>query len=170
MNICSTPYTHTHSLKTMANVKYSDEEQQTFIEMAQTIGISRAMRELGYPNSWATANAWIKARGIEITVDSLKQKAAQMNQWYQDEELLLVAQAGMDRIYEQLQENDLAPDDIKKLSESFQKVANTWLLIKGKSNSIVEKRSVGEMDLEIKRIIAEEEQRNMETAQELLNS
>lgn len=141
----------------MSNKSYSDEEIETFITTASDVGIARAQRELGYPNSWATANRWIKSRGIEITVDSLKSKSAEFNQWYDTEETLIIAQAGMDRVYETLMEQNLLPDDQKKMAEAFQKYANTWMLLKGRSTNITETRSVGELNLEVQQIIEEEE-------------
>jgi hypothetical protein len=144
----------------MANVIYTDEQIDTFIETAKEIGIGRAQRELGYPNSWATANRWVKARGVTITVDSLKQKAAEMHDWYDTEEALLVTQAGMDRVHEALVEQELDADSIKKLGEAFTKFANVWMTLKGKATNINETRSVGELDAEIQKIIDEENARN----------
>jgi hypothetical protein len=144
----------------MPGKSYSDEEMDIFIQEAQDVGIGRAQRNLGYPNSWATAHRWITARGIKIDVDSLKARSKSFNEWYETEELLLVAQAGMDRIHESLHESVLTPDEIKKLAEAYQKYANTWMLLKGKSTNINEHRTVGEMDMEIKKIIEEENMRN----------
>ena len=150
--------------------KYTDIEIEEFLELAAEIGIGRAKRQLGYPSSWATAQKWVKARGIEITVDSLKQKAAQMHDWYETEEALLVAQAGMDRVHEALMEDDLDPDQVKKLSEAYQKFTNTWMLLKGKATVVNENRTVGELDLEIQKIMEEEAQRNRDIENDVRNS
>lgn len=148
----------------MSKVAYTDNQIEEFIEMAKDIGIGRSMRELGYPGSWATANRWITARGLTIDVDDLKQRSAAFNQWYKDEEVILVAQAGMERVHEQLVEKDLDADSIKKLAEGYQKFANTWLTVKGKVTSISESRTVGETDMEIKKMIAEMEELDKQQA------
>lgn len=140
--------------------KYEDKQVEDFIELATEVGISRAMRELKYPNSWNTANNWLKARGITVTVDSLKASAAATREWYKDEEALLVAQAGMERVYEKLVEEDLDADSMKKLAEAYQKYANTYLLLKGKATDIKENRETSEMDLEIKNLIQQQENMN----------
>lgn len=147
----------------MGRINYSDEQIEEFIEMAQDIGIGRTIRELGYPNSWATANRWITARGLKVNVDALKQRSAEFNQWYKDEEVILVAQAGMERVNEYLVEKDITPEDMKRLADSYAKFANTWLLVKGKANNINESRSIGETDLEIKKMIAEMEELDKQT-------
>lgn len=140
----------------MARINYSDEEINDFLETAQDIGIGRAIRQLGYPNSWGTAQRWAQARGIKVEVDDLKAKSKSYHDWYRTEEALLVAQQGMSRVYEQLQEADLDPDGQKKLAEAFQKYANTWLLLHGKANSISEKRETTQQDLEIAELLRAE--------------
>jgi len=151
----------------MANNVFSDKQIEEFISLAVEVGISRAMRDLGYPGSWSTAKRWCDARNIEITVDSLKASAAAVREWYKDEEVIRVAEEGMNRVHEQLVEKELDADSMKKLSESYQKFANTWLLVKGKSTSINESRSVGEMDLEIMKIIEEENKRSNDLMDEV---
>lgn len=140
--------------------RYDDEEIAEFLELATEIGIARAIRQLGYPNSWGTAKRWADARGITITVDDLKAKSKEFNDWYDTEELLIVAQAGIQRVNEQLQEADLTPDEQKRLSEAFQKYVNTWSLLKGKATTITETRQSDGMDLEIVDLLNEERARN----------
>jgi hypothetical protein len=140
--------------------RYNDEEQAIFLELAQEIGIARAIRQLKYPNSWGTAKRWADARGIVITVDDLKAKSKEFNQWYETEELLIIAQDGMQRIHEQLQEADLTPDEQKRLAEAFQKYANTWNLLKGRATNITETRQSDGMDLEIVNLLNAEIARN----------
>ena len=139
---------------------YNDEEQTQFIELAKEIGIGRAMRELGYPKHWATGRAWCEARGIKITVDSLKSAAAQAREWYKDEEVLTLAEAGMDRIYTDLQEKDLSADEIKKLSEAYKKFADTWFALKGKAQTVTENRTTSPIDLEVSQLVKELEAQN----------
>jgi hypothetical protein len=144
----------------MAKISYSDKEIAEFLEVAQEVGIAKAIRQLGYPNSWGTGKKWADARGITIEVDDLKAKAKEFHQWYETEELLIIAQDGMQRVHEQLQEKDLTPDEQKRLAEAFQKYANTWNLLKGRATNITETRSSDGMDLEIVDLLNEEKARN----------
>lgn len=144
----------------MTNIKYTNEQRAEFLELAAEIGISRALRKLGYPNTWATGKRWLENAGIEIPLDEIKAQAQAHNDWYKTEDMLLVAQEGIQRVYEELQRSDLSPDEHKKMSESFQKYANTWLLLQGKANSINETRHKDTADLAIMDLINEEKMRN----------
>lgn len=146
----------------MANFKrYSDEEITHFLEVAKDEGIGKTIRTLGYPTSWSTAHRWVKARGIEVPLDEIKQKAKAFHDWYETEELLVVGQETLSRISEKVTTDDsLTPDDLKKLSESYQKVANTWLLLQGKANNISENRKTDTTHLEIMDMLNEEVARN----------
>lgn len=120
---------------------YSDEQINGFLELAQEVGITRAKRELGYPNSWGTAKRWADLRGVEVNVDEIRQKAAVSREWYKTEEVLTVAQEGMQRVYQELVENSsLTPDDQKKLAEALQKHFNVWSAAQGKAQTITETR------------------------------
>ena len=141
--------------------RYSDEEQAAFLEHAQDVGIGRAIRDLGYPNSWATAKRWADSRGIEVEINTLKQKAKSYDLWYTDRDALLVAEEGMERVSEQLREKNLEADEIKKLAEAYQKYANTWLLIQGKSTNITESHHKDAADLEIFDIINKEKAKDL---------
>lgn len=126
---------------------YSDQEINNFLELAQDIGITRAKRELGYPRSWNTAQRWAKLRGIEVAIDDLKAKSKEFHDWYKTEEVLLVAQEGMNRVYLELVENNtLTPDDQKKLAEALVKHYNVWANIQGKATSINETRKSDDID------------------------
>lgn len=146
----------------MSYKKYSDQEIDQFLEVAKDIGIGRAIRKVGYPDSWGTANRWAKARGIEVTVDDLKAKSKEYHDWYNTEEALLVAQEGMARVHEMLTEQDLDADSQKKLAEAFQKYANTWLLLQGKANAISESRTKDSTDIELLELINEQKMKNAE--------
>lgn len=144
----------------MTGKSYSDEQRAEFLEVAAEIGITRAMRKLKYPAGWATARDWVKAAGIEVPLDEIKAQAKAHHDWYQSEELLIVAQEGIRRVHEELQASDLTPDEHKKLSEAFQKYSNTWLLLQGKANSISETRHKDAVDLDIMDLINAENARN----------
>lgn len=140
-----------------------------FLELMSEIGISRAMRQLGYPASWATGKSWADAAGIEVPLDEIKAQAKAHHDWYQTEDMLLVAQAGVLRVSEELQRTDLTPDEHKKMSEAFQKYANTWLLLQGKANNINETRHKDSMDVGLMELLSQESQRNDELDKEAMS-
>lgn len=147
-------------------MNYSDEQRAEYLQVAAEIGITRAMRKLKYPNSWATAKSWIEAAGIEVPLDSIKAQAKAHHDWYQTEDLLVVAQEGIQRVHLELQQSDLTPDEHKKLSEAFQKYSNTWLLLQGKANNISETRSRDALDMDIMDLINAENAKNTLIEQE----
>ena len=144
----------------MGNKTYDDVQKADFLELASEVGISRAIRKLGYPNSWATGQRWMEQAGIDIPLDEIKAKAKAHHDWYETEDMLLIAQEGLQRVHLELQVSDLTPDEHKKLSEAYQKYANTWMLLQGKANSITETRSKDSMDLGIMDLLNEEKARN----------
>ena len=146
----------------MGNFKrYSEEEIVAFLEVAKDEGIGKTIRTLGYPTSWSTAYRWVKGRGIEVPLDEIKQKSKAFHDWYETEELLIVGQETLARISEKITTDDsLTPDEIKKLSEAYQKTANTWLLLQGKANNISESRKTDGTHLEIMDMLNEELARN----------
>ena len=124
----------------MANIKYTEEEILTLVTLAQEVGVGRAIKELGY-GSYPTVKRWAAARGLELDVDPIKQKASRTNQWYKEEEKRVVAEAGLQRIYEYLDTNELSegaltPDDIKKLADGVKRLVETLALIDGKPTEI----------------------------------
>ena len=135
--------------------RYSDEEQTIFVELAQEIGIARAVRELGYP-TYTAGMLWVKKRGVEIPKSDIMAVARQYSQFYSTEDLLAAVDAGMGVVEELFAQADNA-DDVKKLAEAMQKLANTRLLLEGKANSITEKREVSPVDLEIQHLIEQEQ-------------
>ena len=133
---------------------YTDEQKADFCSLAQEIGIGRAIRELGYP-SYPAAAAWMKARGIEPNVDTAMQQMKQWHTFYQVEDMLMAIDNGMS-VVEELYATVQTADEAKKLAEALQKLANTRLLLEGKSTSISEKRETTQQDLEIAELIRQE--------------
>lgn len=149
----------------MANSKYTEHQITEFLEIAQEIGITRTMRDLGYPKSWATAKTWADSRGIEVATDDLKARAAGTREWYKTEEILLVAQQGFNRVYEELVSNlNLTADDQKKLADALKKHYEVWASAQGKATNINENRSTETLDGHIQELI------NMERAKNHLKS
>lgn len=142
------------SLRNMGIKSYTDEQKADFCSLAQEIGIGRAIRELGYP-SYPAAAAWMKARGIEPNVDTAMQQMKQWHTFYQVEDMLMAIDNGMS-VVEELYATVQTADEAKKLAEALQKLANTRLLLEGKSTSISEKRETTQQDLEIAELIRQE--------------
>lgn len=147
----------------MTNRKtYTDTEINEFLELAQEVGITKAKRELGYPNSWATAQRWAKVRNVEIPVDEIMAKAAGTREWYKAEEVMTVAQEGFNRVYDELVNNSsLMPDDQKKLAEALQKHYNVWASAQGKAQVITESRTTDTMDAHLQELLNMEKAKNM---------
>lgn len=148
--------------------RYTNEEQEAFIEIAKTEGISRTMRELGYPNSWATANRWFEGRSLKAPVVSeVHAMANAMKEAYDEKAKLAIGQQGLERLMEMLNKENLTPDDMKKLSEAYQKYVNTMNLIDGKSTNINETRTHFTEDIELNNLLAEQEALNEEKSNKI---
>lgn len=120
----------------MPGRKYTNEEKQEYLELASEIGHSRAMRELGFPKHWNTANTWAKEHGVTIALDELKQKASDFNQWYQTEDLLITMQEAIARGREFiLEDRDLNADGYKKTVEGMKRAIETMQLLQGKATT-----------------------------------
>lgn len=144
--------------------RYTDEMIDEYLALAQEVGLTKAKRELGYPSSWATGKRWAEVRGIEIPVDDIMAKAAATREWYKQEEVMVVAQEGFNRVYSDLVGNDnLTPDDQKKLAEALQKHYNVWASAQGKAQVITENRSTDTMDENLQELM------NMEKARQAIN-
>lgn len=142
-------------------MKYTDDMINDFLELAQEVGITKAKRELGYPNSWGTAQRWAKLRNVEIPVDEVMSKAANTREWYKQEEVMTVAQEGFNRVWEELTTNKtLSPDDQKKLAEALQKHYNVWASAQGKAQAITETRNTDTMDEHLQELLHMEKARN----------
>lgn len=132
---------------------YDLQQRAEFVELAQNIGIGRAIRELGFP-SYPTAQSWMRAAGVEPNTDNAY---AQMKQWhtfYQVEDMLIVIDEGISVAQDMLLRAETA-DDVKKLSEAIQKLANTRMLLEGKATNITEKRETTQQDMEIAELLRE---------------
>lgn len=131
--------------------RYTDEEQATFCELAQEIGVGRAIRELGYP-SFPMAYAWLDKRGIEPKADDIMAKARKFQRFYQTEDLLRTIDDAI-AVTEEMYATVQTADEAKKLAEAVQKLMNTRLLLEGKANAITEKRETTQADLEIAELL-----------------
>lgn len=145
----------------MGKILYSDRQVQDFIEAATEMGVSPAMRALGYPKTWSTAQTWFKTAGLELpTVDSLMAKAAELKQFYSDKEKKFAVQVTLDRIVEKLQQDDLTADDLNKLANALNKAIQTFNLVEGKATSVHEQRQKDGSDLAIIDMLNEAKAKN----------
>lgn len=115
---------------------YTKEEHLAYLEVAAELGHSRAMRELGYPRSWNTANKWAKQYNVDVSLDELKARAAAHRDWYGDDEHMEALQVVIDRSLTFLDGYaDLSPDDIKKVTDALTKAIDKQRVIQGKTTS-----------------------------------
>ena len=120
------------------NFGYDEDKITTFIELAQETGIGPAMRELGYPKQWVTANKWFEQRGIDRPKSLTQQMAAVSKQLYTTEDKLVAGYALIDRINEQLAANDIDTMQLKQLAETFKKTIETIQILEGKATAITQ--------------------------------
>ena len=140
---------------------FTEEQVSEFIECANEMGIGPAMRYLGYPKSYHTAKKFYVQRNIDMpTSNTLAVMSKQLDIFYNDKEKVLAAQAVIDRTVEALYQDDLASDDIAKLSNALHKAIQTINLIEGKSTNINENRSKDGSDLAIVDMLNEAKMRN----------
>lgn len=145
----------------MGYSNFTEEQITDFIEVAQEVGISPAMRQFGYPKSYHTAKKWFNQRNIDLpSLDSLAKMAVDMRVFYSDKEKLIAAQAVLDRCVESLMEDTLDPDQLNKLANAVHKSIQTINLIEGKSTAINENRTKDNADLAIIDLLNEAKMRN----------
>ena len=149
---------------------FTEDQITEYIEVAQEMGISPAMRLLNYPKSYHTAKKWFEQRLIELpSIDTLAKMAVDMRVFYSDKEKLLAAQAVLDRCVESLMEDTLDPDQLNKLANAVHKAIQTINLIEGKSTAINENRQKDGQDLAIIDLLNEAKARNNAMKDKSLN-
>lgn len=135
---------------------YTEEQVNEYCETAQKIGMAAAIKELGYPKSKSTAHYWLKNRGIVVEVDELRRRASETKQFYTEREQITVLNELLQRIMEKVQDSQLSPDDLSKLSRSAQMVVETLRLIGGQSTQNLEIQD--SVDAEIRRLMKQFEE------------
>lgn len=141
-------------------ITYTENQKKEFLELAQEVGISRAIRELQYP-SFAMAKRWANQYGVSINLNELSQYANDMKQLYGDEEKLYTGQLALDRITERLMAGEeLEGDELKKLSEAYKNTLTAMNLAQGKATNINESRVQDSFDSDIQALIEQQERDN----------
>lgn len=115
--------------------KYEYEERKAFAELAGDVGLAKAKRELGYPESWSTGKKWCEEFGIEIELDALKSKAAQYNSFYEETELRIAQQDALMRGLDLLDDPKLTPAEYDKIVNGLNKATNSIQMLRGKATS-----------------------------------
>ena len=150
---------------------YTDTQIDEYLVLAQEIGIGKAIRELGYPKSWATGQKWAKLRGVKVSLDDLMANVKKYHTFYETEDMLAVIEEGIERAREKFVEESLDADSLKKVAEAVQKLSNTWLLLQGKATGIKENRETDQMDAGLADLLMKERIKNNKTsAIELVSS
>src|SRR3954452_5522076 len=80
---------------------YTEDEKQTFVQLAVKVGVPDSLDALGYPDP-STAYGWCKQYGVEIPMSPLRQRAVHVREIYTTHEKLVVCQRAMDRAFEML--------------------------------------------------------------------
>lgn len=112
----------------------TDEQKAEFVELAQEIGIAGAMRQLGYPASYATAHRWAEVLGTTIATDDVMRQAAILNLTYKDRDKLIGVQRLYERILERLNDpKQLAAEEVTKFANALQRIIQTMHLVEGKA-------------------------------------
>lgn len=151
--------------------QFSTEQEEEFVLTAQEMGISPAIRYLGFPKSYHTARKWFDERNIPVpNVDSLKKKAADLNAFYNDSEKIMAAQSVIERAVDKLENDDtLDSDGINKLANAINRAVQTIQLIQGKATSINENHSKDGTDLKIQDLISSAQAKNAEKFSQIVS-
>jgi hypothetical protein len=142
---------------------FTEEEITKFLDVAQEVGIGKAIRDLGYPKSWATGQKWAEMRGVKVSLNEVMANAKKYHTYYETEDMLAVVEEGIMRAKEKFVEEDLDADELKKVSESVQKLSNTWLLLQGRATGINESRQSDKMDEDIAALLMQERKKNLQS-------
>lgn len=147
-------------------ITYTEDQKKEFLELAQEVGISRAIRILEYPTH-RMAKIWGQKYGIELPLNELSQYANDMKQLYGDEEKLYTGQLSLDRITERLSAGEeLDGDELKKLAEAYKSTLTAMNLAQGKATNINESRVQDSFDSDMIALIKEQEALNRLKEQE----
>ena len=153
----------------MSNKRYTDKQMNDFCILAQEVGIGKAIRELTYP-TYPTAIAWMKARNITPNLDTLMQTVKQYHLFWDNADARVVAEAGMMRVHEMLSNDEISPEDMKRLGDTYSKYVNAWLVLQGKANDIKEARETTQSDLAIMDLLASQRAKNAEIESDIKSS
>lgn len=175
------------------NPVYSTEQKQAFVNRAAEIGLTPAMKELGYPKGKPTASVWCKNLGVKVQLSELQQHAAQMKTFYGAQEKLALCQKVLDECYDILMhgEQDPAETDgymdpvtgqvsmiyvrrplsaalLSRISATVQRTIQTMELLEGRVTDRIEQISQDSTDIELAEMIRDYKASNARQEKELL--
>lgn len=111
---------------------YSEEQADTFCNLALDIGIGAAQKELGYPKHYMTCRRWLDSRGMVVEIDTVKAKAKDWNIWYTDSDMTMTAQEIINKASEMITSDDITPHDLEKIANTVKKATELIRTIQGK--------------------------------------
>lgn len=111
---------------------YSEEQADTFCNLAIDIGIGAAQKELGYPKHYMTCRKWLDNRGMVVEIDTVKAKAKDWNIWYTDSDMTMTAQEIINKASEMITSDDITPHDLEKIANTVKKATELIRTIQGK--------------------------------------
>lgn len=114
--------------------RYKEDERRAFAELAGDIGIRPAMRECGYPSSWASGRAWCAEFDVDVELDELKAKAAQYNQFYMDTEQTIAYQDLIADARAKQMDKTTSAADLERLAKVIKMSVEGIRLIQGKAS------------------------------------
>lgn len=142
-------------------ITYTDKQINDFLELAQEVGYSRAIRECGYP-AYSTAIRWAKLRGVDVEIDPVMSSRRLNRSLYETDDMLAVVKEGVNRIYEDLIEGNLTADDQQRLATAYAKYADKWLVLQGRASDISSRINDDKVDLELMDLVMKERAKNHE--------
>lgn len=141
--------------------RYTEAEKDAFCAKALELGLQPAMQVMGYPDSKTTAWYWLEQRGLEIEKDTLRQRAAQLQQLYSQREKLVLLHETLRAIHHRLQADpntglfyeELDGKELTALANAANKTIQTMELLEGRVTERSEHVSVDSMDFELRQLI-----------------
>lgn len=149
---------------------YTQDEKDSFVEVAELEGIGPAMRDLGYPRHWNTAKRWCDDAGVEVTIDTLQRRAKAHDLFYTSKEQLVAAQAMLNRLVDMVETDpSLTADDLNKLSNGIQRAVQTIALASGNVTDRRETVSRDGTDVELYELLNEAKAKNANAEADMLH-
>lgn len=152
----------------MSRKHFTQSDKEAFVAQAKKKGMSRTMREMGYPSSLNTAKAWMKEANITITEDTLGAKAKVDEEQYGFNEEMYLLKQMMDKIHTNLEDPNLNADGVVKLASALQKCITTMELIGGNPTSRTAQQT--QVTDELQALLNQTKIRNKNEAERLLKS
>lgn len=171
---------------------YTDAQKQALVDRAAQIGLTPAVKELGYPETVATASRWCTALGVTVQKSALATYAASMKSFYGHREKMALLHRLLDEAYDILVNGEKDPEQetvtqdpmtgeihvdyirkpvsavtISRLVSSVQRTIQTIELLEGRATERAEVINPDSTDVELASMIREYKAKNAVQEQEL---